>query len=249
VASFTGFTALLALPSLLTMRDFLHSNIVSFDPLANLVRPLTPLQLAGIWPTGDFRFDPAQLSATRVLIAVAIAAAAAGVAIAARRGAPELSLYVVGALVSALALNHWSTPWIAGKAFATASPAIPLAALTTAVVLLRSRRVVEGAVLAVVLVGAVLWSNVLQYHDAWLAPREQLQELSSIGDDFAGASPSLITEYQPYGVATCCASSTLKARPSSASARCRCVPAGRSTRASTPTSTPSSSTGSSCTAR
>ena len=50
------------------------------------------------------------------------------------------------------------------------------------------------------LAGAVLWSNVLQYHDAWLAPRDQLAELSSIGDDFAGASPSLITEYQPYGV-------------------------------------------------
>jgi hypothetical protein len=52
----------------------------------------------------------------------------------------------------------------------------------------------------VVLGGGVLWSNVLQYHDAWLAPRDQLAELSAIGADFAGGSPSLITEYQPYGV-------------------------------------------------
>jgi hypothetical protein len=197
---FAAFTAVLALPSLLVARDFLHSNIVSFDPIANLVRPLTAWQLAGIWPAGDFRFDPSQLSGTRVLILVAIAAAVAGVVIAARRGAPELALYVVGAVASALALNHWSTPWIAGKAFATASPAIPLAALTAAVVLLRARRVVEGGILVVVLAGAVLWSNVLQYHDAWLAPRDQLEELSTIGGDFAGDSPSLITEYQPYGV-------------------------------------------------
>jgi hypothetical protein len=41
---------------------------------------------------------------------------------------------------------------------------------------------------------------VLQYHDAWLAPHDQLAELSQIGARFAGASPALMTEYQPYGV-------------------------------------------------
>ena len=48
--------------------------------------------------------------------------------------------------------------------------------------------------------GGVLWSNVLAYHDVWLAPRPALAELASIGDRFAGDGPTLMTEYQPYGV-------------------------------------------------
>jgi hypothetical protein len=34
----------------------------------------------------------------------------------------------------------------------------------------------------------------------WLAPRPQLSELEGIGKRFAGAGPTLMTEYQPYGV-------------------------------------------------
>jgi len=55
-------------------------------------------------------------------------------------------------------------------------------------------------VLGAVVAGAVLWSNVLQYHDVWLGPRDQLAELSEIGERFAGQGPALQTEYQPYGV-------------------------------------------------
>ena len=66
--------------------------------------------------------------------------------------------------------------------------------------LLGSGRLVEGAALVVVVAGGVLWSNVLQYHDAWLAPRDQLAELASIGNRVAGDGPALMTEYQPYGV-------------------------------------------------
>lgn len=199
VGAFVVLLAVIGLPTIVIAPDFLSSNIVSFDPLANLAHPLNPLQVAGIWPAGDFRFDPQRLNVTYVLGAVAVAAALAGVALAVRRRAWEFALYIVGALVSAFVLYEASTPWIAGKGFATASPAIPLAALATAALLLRGGRPVEGTVLATVVAGAVLWSNVLQYHDAWLAPRDQLQELSLIGSKFAGASPALMTEYNPYG--------------------------------------------------
>ena len=47
--------------------------------------------------------------------------------------------------------------------------------------------------------GGVLWSNALQYHDVWLAPRGQLHELETIGHDFAGQGPALMTNYEPYG--------------------------------------------------
>jgi hypothetical protein len=199
-AAFTGFLALFALPTIVAARDFLSSNIVTYDPLANLVRPLNPLQVAGIWPGGDFRVDPQREALTYTLIVIALVAAVTGVVWALRRGVWEMPVFVVGAIASAVLLWAVSSPWIEGKAFATASPAIPLAALTVAALLATSGRPIEGGALALVIVGGVLWSNVLQYHDAWLGPRTQLAELEEIGERFGGDGPALMTEYQPYGV-------------------------------------------------
>ena len=53
--------------------------------------------------------------------------------------------------------------------------------------------------MALAIAGGVLWSNVDQYHDVWLAPRGQLHELETIGHDFAGQGPALMTNYEPYG--------------------------------------------------
>jgi hypothetical protein len=200
VTAFTAFLAVLAFPTIVSAPTFLSSNIVTFAPLANLLGPLSPLQIAGIWPVGDFRFDPERTVSTHLFVAAALVAAAAGVVWAVRRRVWELPLFVVGAVTSSFLLYGTSSPWIAGKAFATASPAVPLAALTLCALLLRSGHVVEGAALAAVVAGGVLWSNVLQYHDAWLAPRSQLAELAPIGARFAGDGPALMTEYQPYGV-------------------------------------------------
>lgn len=197
---FAGFVAVLALPTIVAAPAFLTSNIVSFDPIANLLGPLDPLQVAGIWPVGDFRFDATQGAATRVLVVVALVAAVAAVAWAVGRRVVEMPLYVVGALASAAVLWVASTPWIEAKAFATAAPAVPFAALLGAAALGCSGRLIEGTVLGIVIAGGVLWSNVLQYHDAWLAPRGQLAELAVIGERFAGDAPALMTEYQPYGV-------------------------------------------------
>lgn len=198
-AAFAAFTAVLALPTIVTAHDFLTSNIASYDPVANLGHALNPLQVAGIWPVGDFRADAHPLAPSYLIAAVALAAAAGGVVWAIRRGVWELAVFVAGAVASAFFLHLTNTPWIAGKAFATASPAVPLAALVLCVLLYRHGRPVEGLVLAAVVAGGVLWSNVLQYHDAWLAPRSQMAELSSIGGRFAGDGPALQTEYSPYG--------------------------------------------------
>ena len=58
---------------------------------------------------------------------------------------------------------------------------------------------VVGAGLAVVIAGGVIWSNVLAWHDVWLAPRDQLAELATIGNRFAGQGPALLNEPNPYG--------------------------------------------------
>ncbi len=200
VAGFVAFLAVLAIPTIVSAHDFLASNIVSYSPLANLVKPLSPLQVAGIWPTGDFRYDPPRQTVVDAIVALTLAAAAAGAIWAIRRRDWPLALFVCGSVASAFVLYGYSSPWIAGKAFATASPAVPLGALALCAVLVRSRRPVEGMALAVVVAGGVLWTNVLQYHDAWLAPRSQLAELETIGNRFAGDGPALMTQYQPYGV-------------------------------------------------
>src|SRR5439155_11987060 len=46
----------------------------------------------------------------------------------------------------------------------------------------------------------ILWTSALAYRDVNLAPRDQLAELERIGDLIAGQGPTLMTEYQPYGV-------------------------------------------------
>jgi hypothetical protein len=83
---------------------------------------------------------------------------------------------------------------------ATASPAIVLAAGVGCLALARLLHPAAGAAAGAVLAAGVLWSNVLAYGDVWLAPHDQLAELETIGERFAGDGPALMTEYQPVGV-------------------------------------------------
>jgi hypothetical protein len=184
------------------------SPLTDSEARGNLIEPLAPAQVAGIWPAGDFRVDPASEPVAYILIAAAIAAAAGGLVVAWRRRAWAPLAYCGGTLAAAAAIYAFGSPWVDGKALATASPVIPFAAgLAGAALLARrpapgapSRRnlVLGGAVLAAVAVG-VLWSNALAYRDVNLAPREQLAELEEIGEAIAGQGPTLMTEYQPYG--------------------------------------------------
>jgi hypothetical protein len=204
-ATALGAAALvLAVPSLAVAGSFLrHDNTATFTnrhELGNLVRPLSFLQLFGIWPNGDFRLPSDSPDATHVLIGVVIVAAIAGLVLAWFRRGFGLILYVATALVVGAALAHRASPWVAAKAFATASPAFLLAALVGAFAFFERGRRVEGALAAAAIAGGVLWSNVLAYHDVWLAPRTQLAELETIGKRFHGLGPSLMTQYQPYGV-------------------------------------------------
>ena len=128
------------------------------------------------------------------------AAALAGLALAARLRAWAFHAYVGGGVLAAALVAAFGSPWIAAKAYAIASPALVLAAAVGCALVISSGRVAEGAV-ALALVGAgVIWSNALAYQDVNLAPRQQLAELQQIGERFAGQGPSLMTEYQPYGV-------------------------------------------------
>jgi hypothetical protein len=84
-----------------------------------------------------------------------------------------------------------------GKSLAISSPAVPLAAVMGGALLWGRSRLAGGVVLAV-LAGGVLYSNVLDYHDATLAPRARLAELETIGGLVAGKGPTFINEYEIY---------------------------------------------------
>jgi hypothetical protein len=203
--AFGALALALSLPALVTAGPFLRRTgdthvFTSATELGNLIRPLSWLQLFGIWPAGDFRLSPTDPAATHVLIAVVAVAAAAGVFVAARRRLWELPLYVWAVAVGCAAVFAVGSPWVEAKALATASPALVLAGLAGAAALFERGRRTEGAVVAAAIAGGVLWSNALAYHDVWLAPRVQLTELEQIGERFAGEGPALMTEYQPYGV-------------------------------------------------
>lgn len=172
------------------------------EELGNLLAPLHLRQIVGIWPAGDFRVLPAELTVTNVLIALAVVLAAGGLLVAVRRGRRELTLYTLCALTGALLVFWIASPWLAGKALASASPAVVFVALVSCAALLggarRSLRVL-GVAAGIAIAGGIVWSNVLGYHGASLAPRAQFVELAAIGERIAGQGPTLMTQYSPFG--------------------------------------------------
>ena len=201
---FAAATVVFSIPSLLVAGNFLNSLapslIATGGQLGNLIKPLSLLQLFGVWPVSDFRFDPRQMDATHVLIAVVAGAAIVGLLFAWKRRAWNVLLYLGTVVLGSLVLERSTSPWLAAKAYATASPALVLTGMVGGVALFESGRRVEGAFIAAAIAGGVLWSNVLGYHDVWLAPRNQLSELEYVGNRFAGDGPTLMTEYQVNGV-------------------------------------------------
>jgi hypothetical protein len=200
--------AVLSIPSLLIGLAFFR--FASNDPLtsgsvANLGHPLSVLQMIGVWPATDFRLRPHHAPLAYLLMGLVCASAIFCALFAAKRGANALVFYGlcgVGGILIVLALDHvgFGSPWLDAKAMAEGSPAILALGLAGGAVLFETGRRTEGAVVCGAIAAGVLWSNALAYSNVWLAPRAQLAELQTIGTRFAGDGPTLMTEYQPYGV-------------------------------------------------
>ncbi len=196
--AFAALILLLSIPTLLSAGSFASDVGLNANGLGNLLHPLSKLQIFGIWPVGDFRLRPGNIGVTYLLIAIVIASAVLAVTWAWKRKDWGLPLYLGAAAVGCALAVAGGSPWIGAKALAVASPAVVLAAMAGAVWFIRSGRRIEGTVVAVLIVGGVLWSNALAYHDVWLAPRARLAELAHIGQLFKGQGPTLILEDQVY---------------------------------------------------
>jgi hypothetical protein len=199
--AFLAVGAVLSVPTILLTGRFLRATGgLTTNDLGNLIHPLSTLQVFGIWPAGDFRFRPADYTATIALIAVIALAACAGLVWAWKCGEWPLLLYTAGGIGGCATSVLLGSPWIAGKSLAIASPVAITAAMAGVGWLVSSRVRAAAVVPLLVIGGGVLWSNALAYHDVWLAPRSQLGELETIGSKFSGQGPALLSEYAPYGV-------------------------------------------------
>jgi hypothetical protein len=199
-----GVTAVLMVPVWIELSAYLTGSTPLFSPelapqhgLGNLLHPLSAFQLAGIWPVGDFRTTAPAVAVVPLLLALA-----GGVGYAVFWAVRQRRLAILGYTAVAIAgcLVVWAgggSPWVIAKALAIASPALPALGLVGAAMLWRANRV-AGAMLAVVIAGGVLWSNVLAYHDVTLAPRARLAELQQIAPLLNGHDPTLVNEYDPY---------------------------------------------------
>lgn len=202
-AVFLPLPAVLAVPAISAASTFVspgsEKTLTSNDELGNLARPLKSAQSLGIWPTGDFRTNPVATFPAYVLIGALVFCAVLGIMLALRRRSWELPLAVIGTLIALLIVAHFGSPWVDGKAMATAAPAFVLAGMAGAgMVFLRGRRV-EGAILAAAILFGVLWSDALAYRDVSLAPKHQLSELETIGKKIGNVGPTLMADYEPYG--------------------------------------------------
>jgi hypothetical protein len=200
--------ALMVVPVWVVLSDFFsnRANMLSqlfssgqsvHTKLGNLIQPLSAWQLAGIWPTGDFRVTAPTLQSA-LWIGLALLAAAGALFFSVRKGRYGVAFYVAVALIGcAIVYYSGGTPWVTAKALAVSSPALIAAALTGAGMLWGRSRF-GGVLLAVALIGGVLWSNVLGYHEVTLAPYGRLVELQHIGRLVAGKGPTFMNEYEVY---------------------------------------------------
>jgi len=175
--------------------------LTSQAELGNLIQALNPLQIVGPWLASDFRVMPTgeQLSLTYLFTGVVLALAIIGIIVLVKRRATAPLLYVFGSLSSSLLIVLIGSPWVDGKAFASVAPALLLIA-GCAVYFYAAHAKLPALALGSILAGVIVASNVFAYGSIDLAPSKQLQELEQISHLIKGSGPTLMTEYQPYGV-------------------------------------------------
>jgi hypothetical protein len=212
-----AIVAFLSIPSLALASTFAQSvngagnrlnqtgGLLGDTHLGNLGHPLNNLQVLGVWPATDFRSSVHNPALTHILFVVVGLGVLGGLAMAWRRRAGTMSLYLaigLGGFLLLLVLDRFglSSPWLDAKAMSEASPAVLSVALAGAAAVFETGRRTEAVLASAAIAAGVLWSNGLSYANVWLAPRPQLAELDTIGQRFAGDGPTLMTEFQPYGV-------------------------------------------------
>jgi hypothetical protein len=193
-----------AWPTWVDLSGSLHvaQAIASTSNPGNLHSALRPSQLFGIWLGGSYKLVPTgvALTLTSVLVAFVLALAVLGFGNAVRSGWYTLAGWFASVLVVWLLLAKFATAWADAKTLMLTSSAMVLMAWAGIAALRTSPLRLLAPLVAFVLVGGVLVSDTLQYHESNLAPTARYEELSSINSRFAGRGPALFTDFDEYAL-------------------------------------------------
>lgn len=158
------------------------AGVVFDNQLGNLFGEISPLEVLGVWPTGDFRLDPgAGAAPSAFFYACALLGALAlliGLLRWLGRGETALPAALVAALAVYLAARAASTPYTAAKATLMIAPLatlIPVRELLATGPAAARRAVVParaGALLGVVFVLGAGFSSLLALANAPVGPRD-----------------------------------------------------------------------------
>lgn len=205
LACWVAALAMLALPILRTLPTAVEVSTTVLtelkDELGHLAGPLESVQALGIWLSGDFRYmpDDALDLPQAILLWIAGLSALTGI-VWAIRGWHWGPLLLAATFVPVSAyLLHRGTSYADSKVLLIASPAILLLALLGAASLWTGRWRPLSAVLTVALLGGVMWSTALAYHDVSLAPHDRYAELLELDERLAGKGPAILGEYDEFG--------------------------------------------------
>lgn len=200
-------TALLAIPTLITLRTFFNvaqagqsASGVGATQLGQLLRPLPLSQISGVWLAGEYRFPviPEPAATLTIIATVAIfVLVLPGIAWALRRRALA-PLLLPGAVALVLLIVYPRvSPYAQGKLLAIGGPAVLLAALV-ALVAVRGRLAPLALVVAGALSVAVLASDMLAYSWDHVAPTRRMEAIERTGDHFKGEGLVLWNEFEEY---------------------------------------------------
>ena len=204
---FAALLALLCLPTLLDLGDYLDVTktvVTAQEELGNLFGPLNLAQVFGVWLSGDYRMLPLagtgidKLELTYALIGVVAASGLLGVAWLVRSRALAPLLFLAVSLIALVYVTRNGSPWADAKVLAIASPAVLLMAAFGPLALEARGARLEAIALGAVLAIGVLASNAFVYHDVSRAPHDRLAELENVAERTAGRGPVLYTEFEEF---------------------------------------------------
>ncbi|MHB8692813.1 MAG: hypothetical protein ACYDHH_16375 [Solirubrobacteraceae bacterium] len=212
VGALLAIAAACAVPMWIVLKTFLQgdaglfsANQTSATLLGNLIHPVSGWQLFGTWAVGDFR-NTAPTFPTAFLIGLAILVATLALMRSLSKGQLGLALYSSVVLIGALIVSaQGATPWVMGKSLAISSPGVMAVALIGAGMLLEElwKRfkwlgAAPAALVMALLAFGVVYSNILGYHDATIAPYQRMAELEHIGSIDKGKGPVFVNDYEIY---------------------------------------------------
>jgi hypothetical protein len=180
------------------------------NDLGNLFDQVSPAEVFGIWPSGDFRVDPGGggVPAAVFWLGVALGAVAFGLALIRwlRRGEPAVPAALLASAMIYLAALAFATPYTAAKALMMVAPLVMLVTvremLAPDALALRPRspRAAALAALAVAFAVAAAGSSLLVLAKAPVGPTEYSRGLAEMRPMFRGELTLVLAD--PTALAT-----------------------------------------------